>query len=232
MKSSKYALSARIIPAVLTIILPIIIFNHFFVSEEFSKFLNYVFGIKLISNIGISLFALYFLSQLGRIISKQLFQFFYYKDELNMPTTEFMLYKHPLFSDAYKDKVREKVKNDFGMVWLNKDDEKENELIARKYIVETMALIRKKLHGNSFLLQHNIEYGAIRNAIGGAVLGSIFSVINILFFKLFRPVEMAVIISICTLTIYVFLILFSKRLIDAFGNSYAKILFREYMGEK
>lgn len=231
MQFNKYALTARVIPAVLTIIVPIFVFNHFFVSDEFAKFLNYILGVRIISNIGISLFALYFLSQLGRMISKQLFQSVFYQDELKMPTTEFMLYKHPLFTDNYKDKVRQKVKTDFGMEWSSKEDEKKDELTARKRIVETMALIRKKLHSNTFLLQHNIEYGAIRNAIGGSVLGIIFSVINIIFFKMYRPVEMAVIISACTLSVYVLLILFSKLLIGAFGNSYAKILFREYLGE-
>lgn len=231
MQFNKYSLTARIIPAVLTIIVPIFVFNHFYVSEEFAKFLSYIFGIRIISNIGISMFALYFLSQLGRMIGKYLFQSVFYQDEVKMPTTEFMLYKHPLFTDNYKDKVREKVKADFDIEWSSKEEEKKDELTARKRIVETMALIRKKLHGNSFLLQHNIEYGTIRNAIGGSVLGIIFSVINIIFFKMYRPIEMAVIISICTLSVYVLLILFSKLLINSFGNSYAKILFREYLGK-
>lgn len=231
MKFNKYSLTARVLPAVLTIIVPIFVFNHFFVSDEFAKFVNYISGIRIMSNIGISLFALYFLSQLGRIIGKQLFQSVLYQDELKMPTTEFMLYRHSLFTDNYKDKVREKVKTDFGMGWSSKEDEQKDELTARKRIVETMALIRKKLQDNAFLLQHNIEYGAIRNAIGGSVLGIIFSVLNIIIFEMYRPVEMAVIISICTLSVYLLLILFSKLLIDAFGKSYARILFREYLGK-
>ena len=105
-----------------------------------------------------------------------------------------------------------------------------NEVNSRTRIVEVMAQVRKKLHGNKFLLQHNIEYGAMRNAIGGSIIGAVLSLTGIIFFSFYLPVELAVYINVITLTIYFLLILLSKIIIEFYGKNYAKILYREYLG--
>lgn len=230
MKFDTYTLKGRIVPAFFSIILPIMTFNHFFISEEFSKAVGEILGAKLISNLTISTICLYFLSEFGRLIGKNVFERIYFKDELRMPTTNFMLFSDKTYSDDYKLKIRDKVKADFNIILPNGKDEKENEALARTKIVETMALIRKKLKGNKFLFQHNVEYGVMRNAIGGAVLGAFLSILNIIFFLLIVNVQMAVYISIGLFTIYSLLLAFSKVVIGFYGRNYAKILFREYMG--
>lgn len=231
MKVDSYSLKARIMPAIFTIIIPIIIFNHFYVAEEFSKLVGRILGAKLLSNLSISATCLYFLSEYGRLIGKNVFEKYYYKEELYMPTTSFMLFKDQTYSDEYKLRIRQKVKKEFGITWLDKDQEFDDENKSRKMIVETMALIRKELKGNSFLFQHNVEYGAMRNAIGGAVLGAIFSLNNILFFKYVFLNDFAVNASIYTFAIYSFMVLSSKIVISFYGKNYAKILFREFTGE-
>jgi len=230
MEFDTYTLKGRIVPAFFSIILPIMTFNHFFISEEFSKAVGEILGAKLISNLTISTICLYFLSEFGRLIGKNVFERIYFKDELRMPTTNFMLFSDKTYSDDYKLKIRDKVKADFNIILPNGKDEKENEALARTKIVETMALIRKKLKGNKFLFQHNVEYGVMRNAIGGAVLGAFLSILNIIFFLLIVKVQMAVYISIGLFTIYSLLLAFSKVVIGFYGRNYAKILFREYMG--
>lgn len=111
------------------------------------------------------------------------------------------------------------------------EEERLSENETRTRIVEIMFLLRKKLHGNKFLLQHNIEYGAMRNVIGGSVLGAIFSITNIIFFSYLRPTEMAIYVSVFTLSVYTVILLSSKVFIDFYENNYAKILYREYLGE-
>lgn len=51
MKFDLYALKARIMPAFFSMLIPIMVFNHFYVSEEFSKFIGGVLGAKVVSNI-------------------------------------------------------------------------------------------------------------------------------------------------------------------------------------
>jgi hypothetical protein len=146
-----------------------------------------------------------------------------------MPTTNYLMFSDNTYSGIHKEKIRKKVLSDFAISLPTIDDENLDEYEARKRIVETMALIRKKLMKNKFLLQHNIEYGAMRNAIGGSVLGLLISLFNIVFFYL-HDVHLAVVISTITLSIYILLILLSKVIINFYGNAYAKILFREYIG--
>jgi len=230
MKFDTYTLTGRIAPAFFSIILPIMVFNHFFVSEELSKAVGKILGVKLISNLTISTICLYFLSEFGRLIGKNVFERIYFKDESKMPTTNFMMFSDKTYSNDYKMIIREKIKSDFDVILLKKEEEKKDEVLARTRIVETMALIRKKLKGNKFLFQHNVEYGVMRNAIGGAVLGAFFSLLNIVFFNFVEKVEMAVFVSIGLFIIYLLLLMFSKVVINFYGRNYAKILFREYVG--
>ena len=92
-----------------------------------------------------------------------------------------------------------------------------------------MALVRRSLHKNEFLLQHNIEYGAMRNLIGGSVIGLLICIFNIVFFENFVEHELASNISIFMLFFYGILILLSKNIIAFYGGRYAKIIFTEYI---
>lgn len=231
MKFDTYALKGRIVPAFFSIIIPIMIFNHFYVSEEFSKFVGEVLGAKLISNLTISGICLVFLSEFGRLLGKNVFEKSFFKDEKYMPTTNYMLFSASIYSEQHKNKIRDKMASDFDVSLPTKEEEEVDQDNARTRIVEVMALVRKKLHGNKFLLQHNIEYGAMRNVIGGSVIGLVLSSINVIFFSFSAPNKLAVTISMVTFAIYLLLIVLSKYIIGFYGNNYAKILYREYLGE-
>ncbi|WP_140414174.1 hypothetical protein [Bathymodiolus platifrons methanotrophic gill symbiont] len=228
MKFDKYSLKARIIPAFFSIIIPIMIFNNFYISEELYKFMDNVLFAKFVSNISMFLICLYYLSEAGRFISKNIFEKIYFKDEMYMPTTNYLLFQNTKYSSSFKKRIHNKVLSDFGIKLLSSKKEILDENEARRKIVETMALIRKKLRKNAFLVQHNIEYGAMRNTIGGSVLGALFSIFNIIFFKFYFESNLAVYISISTLIIYLLFIIFSKVIVNFYGNNYAKIIYREY----
>jgi len=232
MKFNIYAWKGRLFPTFISIIIPIMIFNHFFACEELGKFIGNVFDAKIISNITISMVLLYYLSEVGRFFGKHIFENIYFKDESKMPTTQLLMFKDKTYSEDYKNKIHSRIFNDFNIRLPTKTEEESDDNLVRRKIIETMSLIKNKLHNNSFLLQHNIEYGAMRNTIGGAILGVLFSIINIVFFSIYLKVNLAVYISIFTLFIYLMLILFSKTILTFYGNNYAKILYREYLGGK
>ncbi len=231
MKFDQYELKARVIPAVFSMILPVLIFNHFVVSDKLADFLDYIEGVKILSNITISGVLLYFISQFGRVIGKELFEKSFYVDEIRMPTTDMLMFSNHVYSEQHKMKIRKKISCDFGVELPTYEEESLNEVAARTRIVETMALIRKKLEGNKFLLQHNIEYGAMRNAIGGSVIGFGFSIINIIVFLYVVPLDLALLLSFVTATVYFMMIILSKILMNFYGRSYAKILFREFLSD-
>lgn len=229
MKIDSYSLKARYAPALITIVVPVATINHFFVSEELYKYLNSMAGIKITSNVAISAILLYFLSEVGRIVGKNIFEKILFKDESRMPTTNLLMYSDETYSHQHKKKFREKVLKDLGIELPTLEEESKNESEARKRIVEVVALIRKKLHLNSFLLQHNIEYGAMRNLVGGAVVGLILSIGGIVFFHYFYVKASAVYVLLTIGAIYAIIIVFGKVVIEFYGKNYAKILIREYL---
>lgn len=231
MKFDAYSIKARLLPALATSVLPAAIFNYFYVSEEFSKFVGYILGIKFLSTISLSLILLFFLSEFGRSIAKGIFEYLYFNDEMSMPTTLFMLYKDNTYSDEYKNLFRKSVKTDFGLVLAGRKQESNDELDAKRKIVECMAFVRRKLKENKFLLQHNVEYGAMRNAIGGSVIGLIVCIWNVYFFSSVFPNVLATNISYFLLCVDILLLICSRLIMKLYGRSYAKILFREYLGQ-
>jgi hypothetical protein len=228
MKVDAYSLKARIAPAFISIIIPVMVFNHFYTSKEFAKFVGDVLAYKIAANITISVILLFFVAEAARFISKHVFEKLYFKKELYMPTTNFLLFSDSTYSRDYKVRMRKKIFSDFKIHLSSEDEEAADEMLARTKNVETMALIRKKLRGNKFLLQHNIEYGAVRNLIGGATIGLVVSLLNIVFFKYEIFNGMAVSISIVTAVVYAVTIGLSRFLFNFYGANYAKILFAEY----
>ncbi len=228
-KIDKYGFRARIIPAIVAIVFPIFVFSHFYINPELSAFFEGFRKFSLVGDVAISTVVMFYLSQYGRIIGKNVFEKKYFKGELQMPTTQFLLYKNPVYSSEYKKKIGTKIFDDFGIKLASSQQEQKDELTSRTKIVEAMSHIRKRLFANKFLLQHNIEYGAMRNTIGCGVIGFLISLINILFFQFVYHNNIAVVISLVTIIIYSFLILVSKWIINAYGEAYAKILLREYM---
>jgi K+-sensing histidine kinase KdpD len=230
MKFDAYALKSRIAPAFVSMIVPIMLFNFFFSSPEFAKFVGDVLGAKIFANLTISLVCLYYLSEAGRFVAKHVFERLYFKNETYMPTTDLLMFENDTYSTDYKTRIRQRIKRDFKIQLPTPEEEAADNVIARRRIVETMALVRKKLAKNSLLSQHNTEYGAVRNLIGGSAIGLVFSMINILFFSAVVKNPLAVYISIVTLACYMVIILASRLLLSFYGFNYAKILFREYMG--
>lgn len=229
MKIDAYAFKARIAPTAVTALIPMLVFNHFFVSEEFRKLLGDILGLKLFSAVTISAISIVFLAEFSRAISKQLFQRVMYQEELCMPTTTLMLYADPTYSEDFKNRFHARVLKDFKITLPTAADETVTIDESRKQIAESITSIRKKLHSNPFLLQHNIEYGAIRNSLGGAICAVILSSLNILLFFCYVPNLFAVQISIFLLASYAFWLAIGPWLVRIYGLSYAKILFREYM---
>ena len=146
-----------------------------------------------------------------------------------MPTTNFLLFTNSEFSKAYKIRLREQIKTDFALEINSENDEQNNLLETRKQIVGAVGLIRNKVKNGQLLLQHNIEYGFIRNLIGGSVLGFIVSIFNLIYFHFISKSVFLFKVSILTALFYLTICILSKFLINRFGQLYAKRLYQEYL---
>lgn len=228
MKINEYYIKARLFPTILTSI-PILSLYYFGFSEKIMEFFIFIDGYKWASDITLSISIIYFLVQINRLISKELFQNIFFKEELNMPTTNFLLNSDKTLAKSMKSQIVQKIAADFNIHLLDSNSENENEEEARKTISSAVAQVRNVTRGNSMLLQHNIEYGFVRNLIGGSVLASIISIINVYLFEYAFPNQFAFKLNLVLLCIYILPIILSKFLINKYGKYYAKILFEQYL---
>lgn len=228
MKFDKYTRIARLYPTILTSIPFVILFSHI-VTVELKEFLKEIFILQVLTGASLSLIVIFVAMQVNRFIAKEVFEKSFFKNELEMPTTNFLLYSDTEFSEAYKTKIREQIKTDFSLTLNNREEESNNILETRKQIVGAVGLIRNKVKNGQLLLQHNIEYGFVRNLIGGSALGVVISVFNTVYLYFVLEEVFLFKTSIVLTIIYLTICCLSKFLINRYGKLYAKRLFQEYL---
>lgn len=223
-----YYFKARLFPTVLTSIPAIILYNRFVSSLYHEKLENIFSVLPTITDIILSSAIVFLLVQVNRFLSKEIFQRLYFKDEINMPTTNLLLKSNTELEASIKQKIEDKIKNKFGIILLSGTDESTDVLRARKLIATAVSQIRNVLRDNSLLLQHNIEYGFFRNLIGGSFLAFVISVIILI--HSYCSCDLTTRNLGWILAIAYFLpILFSKLIIDRYGKYYAKILYEQFL---
>jgi len=206
-----------------------LIFVNKVLAIEYNDALKNVYDIlPLVTHLGLSAAIIFLCVQVNRLLAKEIFQRFYFRDELYMPTTNHLLWTNNYYDIAVKKKIRDKVTTSFGINLLSSTEEDQDENKARKLILTGVSQIRIALRGNSMLLQHNIEYGFWRNLIGGSVLAVIFSV-SIFFYGWHNGLRDLKTIGIICFIVYSIPIILSKPIIKYFGRYYAKILYEQFL---
>lgn len=227
MKFDKYNREARLYPAIATLP-PFILFNYFYLQFLVPGLVNVLLGL-VVGEVSVSVVFIYLLMETNRYISKMILEKHYFKEELMMPTTNFLLFKDNTYSEAHKNNIRKKVFEDFAISLPSIKEEEVNEKSARQRITEAVSLIRAKMKNGRLILQHNIHYGAARNFIGGSFIALAVSLLDIYLFTTILPNQTAMVVSIIFALFYGALIVFSKRILSSQGKYYARVLFQEYL---
>jgi hypothetical protein len=228
MAINNYYLKARLFPTVLTSIPALILYNKFIAALYHDKLENIYTALPTITNVILSGAIVFLLVQINRFLSKEIFQRLYFKDELNMPTTDLLLKSNNEIESSIKQKIEDKIQSKFNISLLSSDEESVDETRARKLIATTVSQIRNILRDNSLLLQHNIEYGFFRNLIGGSFLSFVISFIIVVSSHYTNDITTRNLGWIFTF-IYFLPILFSKVIINRYGKYYAKILYEQFL---
>lgn len=227
MKFNKYNIQARIAPAVIVLV-PFLIFTINCDIEGLSVFFNDLMQVRIIGNVTISTVLLFLFYQINRSLGKLMFEKSIFKNEMEMPTTKYLMFTDNTFTGSYKLKIRDKIKMDFDIDLLNEQEELNVPDEAKKRIVEAVGLVRNKVKNGHLLLQYNIEYGFWRNLIGGALIGFFVSIVDILYF-IYQDKLLVVWISFVFAFFFFMLFIVRKSLINNFGILYAKRFYQEYL---
>ena len=228
MAANTYYLKARLFPTVLTSIPALILFNKFVASLYHDKLENIFSALPTITDVIFSGAIIFLLVQLNRFLSKEIFQRLYFKDEINMPTTNLLLKSNNELETSIKQNLEVKIKSKFDITLLSSDEETADEERARKLIVTTVSQIRNVLRDNSILLQHNIEFGFFRNLIGGSFLAFVISIIIVVFSHCTGDIASRS-LGFILIVIFFLPMLFSKVIINKYGKYYAKILYEQFL---
>lgn len=223
-----YTLRARIYPAALCAI-PIFVLNYFLLHVYLGDFLNSILSIRWAGEVTIAVILTYFLAEIGRFIAKELYEKSYFKDELSMPTTDFLLHSDQTYTQEYKSQIHSKILSDFSMQVCSSQEEAADNEKARKIIVQCVSMIRGKVKDGRLILNHNIGYGFARNLIGGSVIAVAVSIVNLYIFGYFIPNMTAFWISLFLGLIYLTIMLSGKSIMSRYGIRYAKVLIQEYL---
>jgi len=228
MKVDTYYFKARLFPTVITSI-PLYVFVIQVLSPLYGKSLKNIFDIlPMLTSLGIYAGLVFLSAQINRFVSKELFQRFFFKEDINMPTTNYLLWSNVFFAVETKKAIREKIISSFNITLLNPTEEQQDDLMARNLVVHAVSQIKNKLRESPILFQHNIEYGFIRNLIGGSLIAIIFS-IAILIYALIYGNGTLRNTGVILLIPYSLPIILSKLLITNYGRYYAKVLYEQFM---
>lgn len=108
-----------------------------------------------------------------RIVSKSIFEpIMFGKNSERLPTTLFLLRGNSYGDNLLAEKVRKKIKADFGITLKSVTTERQDSLQASSCIASAVKLVKKSVQNNNpeMYKRRNIRYGFWRNMIGGCLI--------------------------------------------------------------
>lgn len=180
---------------------------------------------------GVASAALVFLMiQVNRLVGLEIFQRWISQDELNFPTTRWLLATNTEISEAMRESINLKVQRDFQVALLPAEIGDTQQV--RRHNADIVGRIRALVGSPPKLLQFNIEYGFFRNLIGASVPVLAAGLINAYLYSQQYLPEWAYHV---TLTYSMFagaLVCLARPIIERLGIQYARVLFQTYLNHK
>lgn len=226
--TNSYYLKARLFPSVLTVI-PVLVFINYMINAHLSAELSHLnTALPLVTSLGISAALVFLMVQVNRIISKELFERIIFRSDTAFPTTEFLMPDTSHLSSQIKTLLIQKIHSRYGIVIPISIDNTYNDSDTRLAISTAVSQIRNELRDNSLLLQHNIEYGFVRNLLGGTILALLFTICSLVAGFYYDEVSL-VSFAFVMLIIYSIPLLLCNFLVRRLGRYYAKVLYEQFL---
>ena len=219
---SRYGLIARIFPTIIGLI-PLFIFQYFYLNNILN--INSLIT-SVIGNIGLSTICIYAFNQYFVRIPSKIFEDWLFENQLHFPSTNFLMYSDSEYSDEFKNEIRSRILSNFSLKLPSKSQEEKDENGARKRIKEAVHLMIGKVQNGYLVLQHNIEYGFVRNLWGASFVGIWGAFLLAAVSNQMSLLHTAGIVFAVTYGMY---LIFGFLIIKYFGRAYARKLIEEYL---
>ena len=227
---STYELYARYLPALLTGLPLIILVFYLSKSAAAKELIDYILSLKFFGTISMSFVFLYFYAQLIRTTAKA-FEKHYFLTKRGFPTTYFMLYSDPTYSEAFKQEFRGKVLDQFGISLFGKDAESFNPAEAKRLLNDITKQMILLVGDGQLVGKHNQWYGFFRNLIGGCPYGGLCAMVAALLGVMVLHDSALAIGSLVLVLIYAGVLLTRRAILVQHAEAYARQLIAEFMSK-
>lgn len=223
---SEYTLKARLAPTALAAPPLLIFFNAIF-DIQASQWLESS-AMTMFFGKGTATAALVFLMmQTNRLIGLEIFQRWLCQDELNFPTSRWLVASNSEMSSLQRRSIDEKLLQDFqiGLLPASLGDSPE----VRRHNADLVGRIRLFVGSPSKLLQYNIEYGFFRNLIGASLPVLVAGSANAYLYSANLLPAWAYHLSFIYAIFAGVLVCLARPIIERLGIQYARVLFQIYL---
>lgn len=224
-----YFMKARLAPTALAAP-PILLMLNTLVDVQASQWMDTSSMLMLFGKGTLAAAITYFMVMINRTIAVEIFQRHIYRDELNFPTSRWLLASNNEMGAEYRQRIWQKVKEDFALDLPPATMGDSTEVL--RHNSEVVGLIRQFVGNPPKLLRFNIEYGFFRNLIGASLPVLLAGAVNVYLNQIDLLPDWAFRLTVAYMIIAALLIGLSRQIIDRYGVYYARVLFQSYLDKK
>lgn len=227
--TSEYTLKARLAPTALAAP-PLLLLGNALFDLQANQWLESDTMTALFGK-GTATAALVFLMmQVNRLIGLEVFQRWVSQDELNFPTSRWLVATNTEMSPLQRRSIDKKLQQDFqiGLLPASMGDTPE----VRRHNADLVGRIRLFVGSPPKLLQYNIEYGFFRNLIGASLPVLAAGLANAYLYSEKLLPAWGFHLSLAYAVFAGVLVCFARPLIERLGIQYARVLFQTYLDKK
>jgi len=224
-----YFTKARLAPTALAAP-PILLMLNTLVDVQASQWMDTSSMLMLFGKGTLAAAITYFMLMVNRTIAVEVFQRWISQDELNFPTSRWLVASNKEMGAEYRERIWRKVKEDFALDQLPATVG--DTLEVRRHNAEVVGLIRQFVGNPPKLLRFNIEYGFFRNLIGASLPVLLAGAVNIYLNQIGLLPDWAFRLTVAYMVVAALLIGLSRQIIDRYGVHYARVLFQSYLDKK
>ncbi len=226
---SEYTLKARLFPTILSTP-PLLLLCDSLFNLQASQWLDSSAMIWLFGK-GVASTALVFLMmQVNRLIGLEIFQRWITQDELDFPTTRWLLATNTEMSQIQRQSINQKIQSDF-QITLQPASEGDTPQV-RRHNADIVGRIRLFVGSPPKLLQFNIEYGFFRNLIGASPTVLAVGLASAYLYSEKILPAWGYHLALAYAVLAGVLVCLARPIISRLGIQYARVLFQTYLGKE